>query len=257
VFILRRFPWLRPAAAVLGLVAFGGGVIALFTLDNSAGSIFLITLGVLILLVAILGRRIQLESFQILGAQIKVQEVVRSRLQLAQAPGAGEEGGRDAVVREQAHTLQKLVGLYDLYEYIRKTQAASSQRTAALDEVARRMQAAGREAQFDTADVSAWFHQGDDPLRVVALNLMLAREECRDFLAVLKAITEPRSNFEQFYGLGLGRVMLPSLDELERRLLADAIGGAQRGRRFRRDGARMRLSNAIVAELDRQRGPQI
>jgi hypothetical protein len=251
--ILRRFPWLRPVAAVLGSVAFIGGVVALFALDNSAGSLFLMTLGVLILLVAILGGRIKLESFQILGAQIRVQEVVRSRLQLAQAPEAGHDG-RDGVAREQAHTLQKLVGLYDLYEYIRKTHAASNRRTAALDEVARRMQAAGREAQFDAADVSAWFHQGDDPLRVVALNLMLAREECRDFLAVLKTITEPRSNFEQFYGMGLGHVMLPSLDELERRLLADAIGRAQRKRRLRRDKPLMRLSSAIVAELGEQRG---
>jgi hypothetical protein len=83
----------------------------------------------------------------------------------------------------------------------------------------------------------------------VALNLMLAREECRDFLAVLNAIDEPRSLFEQFYGLKLGQAMLTSLDDLERRLLADAIHRAQRKRRFRRDRPLMNLSNAILAKL--------
>ena len=253
--ITRRLPWLLPVAALLGLVAFVGGVIALFTLDNAAGSLFLITLGLVLLLVVTLRGRITLESFEILGAKIKVQEVVRSRLELAEAAGI-EEGGPAPVVRKQARALQQLVGLYDLYAYIRKTQTLSSGRTAALDEVARRMQAAGRAVQFDPADVSTWFHQGDDALRVVALNLMLARAESRDFLAVLKAITEPRNNFEQFYGLGVGRVMLPDLDSLERHLLTDAIGRAQRTRRFRRDAPLMRLSAAILAELDRPRGPQ-
>ena len=249
--ILRRFSWLRPVVAVLGSAAFIGGVIALFTLENSAGSLFLITLGLVLLLVVVVGGRIQLESFEILGARVKVQEVVRSRLQFAErATGAGQQDDADRVVRQQARILQMLVNFYDLYEYIRKTQAVSSRRTAALDEVARRMQAAGRAAQFDPAEVSNWFHQGDDPLRIVALNLMLASEECRDFLAVLKTIDEPHSQFEQFYGMGLGLVMLSELDELERQLLAEAIGRAQGKRRFRRDKPLMRLSNAILAELD-------
>lgn len=249
--IRRRLSWLRPITGLLGLVAFTCGVIALFTIDNSAGSLFLITLGIVLLLVGVLGGRIQLESFEILGAKIKVQEVVRSRLQLAQLAGGGEDDGGDGPARQQALTLQKLVGLYDLYVYIRRTQPASNRRTAALDELARRMQAAGREVPFDPADVSIWFHQGDDALRVVALNLMLGREECRDFMAVLKTVDEPRSNFEQYYGLRLGQKMLASLDGLERRLLADAIGRAQRTRRFRRDAHLLSVGKAILAELDR------
>jgi hypothetical protein len=74
--VIRRWlSWLRPVAAALGLVAFVGGVVALFTIDNSAGSLFLITLGVVLVLVVFLGGRIQLESFEILGAKIKVREV--------------------------------------------------------------------------------------------------------------------------------------------------------------------------------------
>lgn len=116
--ILRRFPWLQPIAALLALVLFIGGVAALFTLDNSAGSLFLITLGVVLLLVVILDGRMKLESFELLGAKINVQEVVRTRLQLAEATGVVQEDGSDGAVREQARTLQKLVGLYDLFRTV-------------------------------------------------------------------------------------------------------------------------------------------
>jgi hypothetical protein len=153
-------------------------------------------------------------------------------------------------VHEQALTLQKLVGLYDLYEHIRRSERASDQRTAALDQLAVRMRTVGRDAQFDPVEVSTWFHNGTDALRVIALNLMLAREECRDFLAVLKAIDRPHSLFEQYYGLVLGREMLPRLDTFERRLLTDAITRARRGRRFRRDRPLTALSSTILAELD-------
>ncbi len=250
--ILRRpLFWLRPAAALLGVVTFTGGVVALFTIDNSAGSIFLLTVGVVLTLVAFLGERIQLESFEVLGAKVKVRDVVRSRLQLAELASAGPDNGGGREMRQQALTLQRLVSLYDLYGYVRSTEPASPSRTAALDGLADRMQAVGRLVAFDPAEVSTWFHEGTDALRVVALNLMIAREDCRDFLAVLKTVDAPHNLFEQFYGLGLGRMMLPSLDELERRLLADAIKRAQHKRRFRRDEPLMRLSNATLSELRR------
>ncbi len=85
---------------------------------------------------------------------------------------------------------------------------------------------------------------------MIALNLMLAQADCRDFLAALKAISEPRSMFEQFYGLHLGAVMLPNLDGLERRLLTDPLVRAQQRRRFRRDAPLLSLSKAMLARLD-------
>jgi hypothetical protein len=83
------------------------------------------------------------------------------------------------------------------------------------------------------------------------LNVMLARAECRQLSAVLETIEEPRSLFEQYYGLRLARAMTPSLDLLERRILAGAIERARRRRRFRRDEPLMRLSDELLAELSR------
>jgi hypothetical protein len=245
-----RLFWLRLFAALLGLIAFAGGATALFTIDNSAGSVFLLTLGLSLLLVALLGGRIQIESFGILGTSIKVPDVVNSRLRLAQlsdSPGAAE---RAALLGEQALTLQRLIRLYDLYGYIRRNEPASDHRTRDLDQVVARMQETGRAASFNPAEVSTWFHEGDDALRVVALNLMLARPEYEDFLAVLNALDEPRSLFEQYYGLTLGREMLPRLDRVERDVLRKTIMRAQQKRRFRRDLALVNLGEATLRQLE-------
>jgi hypothetical protein len=247
----RSIFWLRVLAAVLGLVAFTAGVVALFTLDNSAGSLFVLAVGVALLLVAILGERVQLESFEFLGAKIKVRDVVRSRLQLAELASTRPNASGGAEMREQARALQRLVGLYDLYVYVRSSMPASDERTAYMDELSEQMQAVGREVAFYPAEVSTWFHEGTDALRVIALNLMIAREDYRDFMAVLRAADAPRSLFEQYYGLVLGLVMLPDLNELERRLLSAAITRAQTKERFRRDGDLMNLSNGILAKLKR------
>ncbi len=211
-------------AALAGAAAIIAGAVALFTTGNSAGSVFLLTLGLVLVLIAWLGPRVELEAFEVLGAKIRVREVVARRLQLAETVAAAGPGGPDTdVLRRQAAALQKLDRLHDLYGHIRATQSAGDRRTFALDQVAARMQAVARQAEFDPPEVSTWFHEGTDALRVVALNVMLAREECRDVLAALKAIDEPHSLFEQYYGLRLVRVMVPSLEALERQLVADAI----------------------------------
>jgi hypothetical protein len=241
----RRFPWIVGA---LGLAMLGAGVLVLFTTDHDARSAFLLTLGVALVLIAVLRGRVQLEGFEILGAKVRVREVVKRRLELAGSSGrAGDDDG--AALHQQALVLQKLVGLYGLYEHIRRVEPPGPRRTAALDRLAARMQEAGGEADFDPAEVIGWFHDGTDALRVVALNLMLANEDYRDFVAVLETVDKPHSLFEQFYGLQLGEAMVPELDQQDRRLLSDAIARARRKRRFRRDPSLPVLSRRILEQL--------
>lgn len=240
---------MRVVAAVLGVAAIGSGAAALFVTDNGAGSLFLLTLGTVLLVVAAVGHRIELESFEFLGAKVKVREVVRRRLALAEdAAGSGLALER-AEIRKQALTLQKLGSLYQLYEHVRANEPPSDRRTATLDQLAAKMQAAARETEFDAAEVSSWFHEGTDALRIVALNVMLVHETCRDFTAVMKAVDGPRSLFEQFYALLLARTMLPKLDRLERQLLGRALERAATKRRFRRDTPLMAARASLLAAL--------
>jgi hypothetical protein len=245
-------------AVVLGVAALAAGIVALFTTDNGAGSVLLITLGMVLILVGLLGTRIELESLELLGAKMRVRQVVRSRLELAgSAPEADPQASLDThadavrrgLLRRQASTLQKLNGLYGLYEHTRSTQPPGRQRTEILDRLALRMQNLGGDVEFEPAEVSAWFHEGTDPLRVIALNLMLARCEYRDLLAVLSTIEKPHSLFEQYYGLRLAHKIVREIDDVERQLLADAIKRARRRRRVRRDEPIMNLSEKVLANL--------
>jgi hypothetical protein len=247
--IIPKLPrWFRPLVAFAGLGVFVGGVITLFAIDNSAGSLFLVALGMVLTLVALLGRRIELESFELLGARARIRQVVAGRLQLAEAAvGRGEDPGSG--IRAEALALQKLAGLHDLYRYARRTQRGSSERTAIMDAIALRMQTVAAGVAFDPAEVATWFQDGDDALRVIALNVMLVRPECRDVPALLHSIEESRSAFEQFYGLRLARSMVDDLEVFERRLLAAAIGRAQRRRGFRRDSSRAQLADEVLARI--------
>ena len=232
----------------LGAVTACAGVWVLFTTDHDARSAFLLTLALVLMLIAWFGGRIELEGFEILGAKARVRDVVKTRLELAKASKTGQNAD-SAALQRQAAVLQELVGLYGLYQHVRSVEPPGPGRTAALDEIAMRMRLAGAQAEFEAAEVIGWYNDGTDPLRVIALNLMLANEGYRDFLAVLKTIDAPHSLFEQFYGLLLAEAMVPDLDPLHRRLLADAITRARRKRRFKRDAPLMRVSQELLDRL--------
>lgn len=223
----------------------------LFSSDHDARSGFLLTAGLALGLISVLGGRVQLEGFEILGAKVRVREVVKDRLELAKAPESGEPAG-SAKLRDQAVALQKLVGLYGLYEHIRRIEPPGPKRTKKLDELAESMQLAGKNVDFDPAEVIDWFHEGTDALRVIALNLMLVNAEHRDFLAVIKAIDGPQSLFEQYYAMRVGRAMLPDLDPLQKRLLSDALSRARKKRRLRHDHDLMTYSQRLLDKIGKE-----
>jgi hypothetical protein len=240
----RRLPWIGGA---LGVAALCGGVVVLFASDHDARTAFLLTLGVALLGVSLLGGRVQMESFELFGARVRVREVVKRRLELAESTvRVGDEDRAD--LQKQALVLQELAGLYGLYEHIRRVQPPGPRRTGALEDVAELMREAGHKASFDPAEVKAWFRDGTDPLRVIALNLMLVNEDYRDLLAVLESIDRPHSLFEQYYGMLVAEEMLP-LDPLQERLLGDAIRRAQRKRRFKGDPDLPGLGEGILEQL--------
>jgi hypothetical protein len=242
---LRRYgePVARIAAAVLGLVLAVLGAILLFSTDNSAGALFVIGLAATCVLFAVFASRIRVQSFGVLGAQIAVSDVVRKRLEVARPPDA-------AATQAQAQTLRKLGELYELYAFMRRTQPPGNRRTSELDRLARRVQEEARDVPFDPVEVATWFHEGTDALRFVALNVMIAREDCRDFMAVLEGVESSRSAFEQFYALRLARKMLPKLDRVQRGVLAATLERAlRRRRRMKGDTARKNLASVMLSEL--------
>lgn len=242
------------AVGAFGVVSFVTGALVLFTTDHDARSGFLLTLGLVLALTALLGGRIQLEGFEILGAKVRVREVVKNRLELASTPKGVGTADSDKL-RDQAIVLQELVGLYGLYEHVRRVEPPGPKRTEKLDGLALSMQRAGRKADFDPVEVIEWFHEGTDPLRVIALNLMLVNPDHRDFLAVIKAIDDPHSLFEQYYAMRVGKVMLSDLDPLQKRLLADALSRARKKRQLRRDRPLDAFSKSLLDQIGKEDRP--
>jgi hypothetical protein len=248
---LQRYilPAVRVAAAVLGLALAVLGVVLLFSTDNSAGALFVIGVAAACLLVALLAPRLRIQSFGVLGAEIAVRDVVGERLEIARSPGTDSNEAR-----AQARALRNYA---DLYEHVRRTQPPGRARTAALDRLAGRVQRAARDIPFDPAEVATWFHDGDDALRIVALNVMIARSECRDFMAVLEGIESSRSAFEQYYALRLGREMLDEgLDPVERDALAQTVHRALLSRRMSHDANRAAVAKAILTQLQEPAPPE-
>jgi hypothetical protein len=152
----------------------------------------------------LVGRRPEVESFEFLGAKINVREVIKSRIALAQAAVGADDARADAM-RAQALAL---LALYDLYEFVRRAEPVSTERTAKFDRLVLRMRHAGTDFRFDRADLVSWFEEVTDPLRIVTIAVMQVREDCRYFPVVLKALERPHSLMEQYQALKLGDAML-------------------------------------------------
>lgn len=226
----------------LGVTAATAGVAVLFATEHEARGAFLLTLGLVLMLVAWFWGRVELEGFELLGAKARERDVVKTRLELAKASDNEQ-------LHRQAAVLQELVGLYGLYEHVRHVERAIPRRIAVLDQVAARMRAPGAQAEFDPVDVIRWYHDGTDPLPVIALNLMLANEEYRDFLAVLETIDAPHSLFEQYL-----RAAARRRDAVGPRSAAAApAGGRDRPRAaqaaLRRDEPLMGVSHNLLDRL--------
>ena len=93
-------PWLRLLLGVLGGASFAGGVAAVFVTANGTGTGMLITFGGILLVLALLGDRI--ESFEFGGSKLKMRAAAAERFALAEE---SEDRGDD---RRQPDYVQRL-----------------------------------------------------------------------------------------------------------------------------------------------------
>lgn len=236
----------RLAGALGGAAILLAGVLAVFLTSNPAGSASLVTLGALVIGVALFSERI--ESLEFGGARMQLRDLAKQRFSLARQ--AEREGDAVAAsrLRRQAHGFQRLAGTY---ARIRRSTAGGPSRTRILDEVVAQASRLAAETEFDPPDVWSWFDEGDEGARVIALGLMQGDERLRDFFCALDGIESSRSAFERYHALVVARQMAGGLTDLERDWLAAAVTDAQRSKRFREDGPSMAVANSILVELGR------
>ncbi|MGH3314290.1 MAG: hypothetical protein ACRDP3_27510 [Streptomyces sp.] len=234
---------------LFGAGSFGTGVLAVFVTENGTGTGVLLIFGGVLLVLALLGDRI--ESLEFGGAKLKLRAAAAERFALAEE--SERRGDTDTAnrLRTEAQALLDAAGpIAADYRSVRGSMRAGPERTRAMTEVVARARRISAEQSFEPAEVVRWLREGSDEERITALAMMQARQELRNFDAALAAIEDSRSAFEQYHAMVLTEGMIGDLDPAQLRRLAEVIR-SQRGWRFRSDSDRWQLSEQILRRVDR------
>lgn len=233
---------------LLGVGSFGAGVLAVFVTENGTGAAVLLAFGGLMLVLALLGDR--LESLEFGGAGLKLRAAAAERFALAEE---SERRGETAMADQLREEAQILMGaakpLADNYRSVRSSMSPGPERTRAMEEVVAQARRLASEASFEPTAVLRWLREGTDGERITALALMQAKSELRHFEAVLAAVEVPRSAFEQYHAMRLLRDMITDLDPPQLRQVAEVVR-SQRGASLDSDTGRARLGEDILRRVD-------
>lgn len=241
-------PLLRVLMGLLGAGAFGTGVLAVFVTQNGNGAGVLLAFGGVLLVLALLGNRI--ESLEFGGAKLRLRAAAAERFALAEESERQGDIATASRLRAEAQALLDAAGPVAAdYRSVRGSMRAGPERTQAMEKAVFRARRLAEEQPFEPAEVLRWLRDGNDEERVTALAMMQASRELRNFEAALAAIKHSRSPFEQYHAILLTARMIDDLDESQLRRLTEVIK-SQRGLRFRRDTDRWQLSEDILRRVD-------
>lgn len=238
----------RILLGLLGAGSFGAGVLAVFVTQNGTGAGVLVGFGGVLLVVALLGSRV--ESFEFGGATLRLRAAAAEKF--AQAEDSDLRGDTDAAdrLRAQARALLEAAGpIASEYRTVRGSMRAGARRTEAMEEVLARARRLAAERVFEPADLQRWLRQGTEEERITALAMMQARPDLRDFDAALAAVEHPRSAFEQYQAMRLVADMIDGLDAAQRGRLVAVVRAVRRPRLYR-DSGRWRLSEEILRRVE-------
>jgi hypothetical protein len=236
--------WLRLLLGVLGAASFGAGVAAVFLSTNGTGTGVLVAFGGIVLVLALLGDRI--ESLEFGGTKLKMRAAAAEKFALAEDSENRGDRVTAARLRAEAQALLEAAGpIAAEYRTVRGSMPPGPGRTMAMERVVARARKLADEQTFDPAEVLRWLREGNDEERVTALAMMQAKPELRNFDSALTAIKGSRTPFEQYHALLLADMMLDDLDAGDKQRLVQLVQSV-RSRRFRRDTDRWLLSERIL-----------
>jgi hypothetical protein len=235
---------LRIALGAIGVAIFSAGVAAVFRTSNGAGSAALVTVGAALIVLAVLGDRVQV--LELGSAKLSLRDLARDRFALAKEKEASGDASAATELRRQGLALERLA---NEYAHRRRSMRGGPKRTG-LQHIMSQLAQLAKEHEFDPVAVWEWFNRGHPEARITAIGLMHGDKRLWDVFVTLDAIEDSRSAFEQFHGLRLAREMLPSLSLLERQWLRETVEQARQGGRFGSDSDRWHMSEAILEALN-------
>jgi hypothetical protein len=224
-------------------------VLAVFATENGVGAGVLLAFGGVLLVLALLGNRI--ESFELGGAKLKLRAAAADRFALAEEFERRGDTATADQLRTEAQALLDAAGpIAADYRSARGAMRAGPERTRAMEAIVARARQLAAERPFEPAEVLHWLQEGSDEQRITALAMMQAKPELRNFEATLEAIKHSHSPFEQYHAMLLASQMIDDLAPPQRRRLAETIKAERRGLRFRLDSDRWSLSEGILRRVD-------
>lgn len=240
----------RLLMGLLGGGSFGVGVLAVFKTQNGTGAGVLLAFGGALLVLALLGNRI--ESFEFGGTKLRMRAAAAEKFALAEDSERKGDIATADQLRAQAQALLDTAGpIAADYRSVRGAMRPGTDRTRVMEEVVDRARRLAAEQPFEPAEVLRWLREGRDEERITALAMMQAKRELRNFDAVLAAIEHSRSAFEQYHAMRLIAEMIDELLPPQRRRLAEVIT-VQRSLRFGSDTSRWQLSEGILRRLEQR-----
>ncbi|MFE4258134.1 hypothetical protein [Streptomyces sp. NPDC056883] len=240
-------PTFRTLTALLGAGSFGLGAFAVFATQNGTGSAALIVFGGVMLLLALLGSRI--ESLEFGGATLRLRAAAAERFALAEeSERQGDMATASELRAEASALLNAAKPIADDYSSVRGSMRAGMPRTQAMEAVLARARRLAQEQSFERAEVVRWLSEGTDEERITALAMMQASPGLWDFEATLAVIAHSHTAFEQYHAMRLALQMIDALDAEQARTLAETVK-AQKGFRFRADSDRWLLGQEILRKV--------
>ncbi|MET9793870.1 hypothetical protein [Streptomyces canus] len=184
-------PAMRALTFVVGVGSFGLGACAVFLTQNGSGAAALIVFGGVLLLLALLGSRI--DTLEFAGATLRLQAAAAQRFALAEESERQGDAVTARALRAEARTLLEAAApIAAEYGAVRDSMPPGVSRTRALEEVVARARRVAQEQSFESVEVLRWLRHGTDEERITGLAMMQASPDLRDFDTVLAVIAQPR-----------------------------------------------------------------
>ncbi|MGW2020337.1 hypothetical protein [Streptomyces sp. NPDC001927] len=145
-------PALRTLTVLLGAGSFGLGAHAVFATQNGTGAAALIVFGGVLLLLALLGSRV--ESLEFGGATLRLRAAAAERFALAEESERLGDIATAHQLRAEARTLLDAAGpIAADYGSVRGSMRPGAARTQALEDVVARARRLAQEQSFESAEV--------------------------------------------------------------------------------------------------------
>jgi hypothetical protein len=235
----------RRIVGALGVAMLVLGVVSSFIISSGTAPAAMLALGGGLVVLGIVGDR--LTSMKVGNVEFQLEHV-RELVALADSEMANGNIERAAALRSEAITLLRspsLVALENRYESIRASTPGSRARTSELEQLLMEVRTLARHQGWTPQAVVDKFTQGSDGSRITALAVLEELPELHVFAPIENALSEPRSNMEQYHALVAAEASVPYLSGEEQAKLKALLSGLD----GKMGGDRQRVLRRVVTAL--------